>query len=322
MSTLMKRGWAVGLALALFPVVAASQQFPSKPITIVVTFPPAGIGDTQSRLIGAELQKRWGQPVVVENRPGAGGHIGLQHFQRQAPDGHTLMSGASVEAMRELFLKTASFRPGKDVAPVASTVYAPYVIITSAQLPVKNLKEFLALIRANPGKYNFAFVPNIGPHLSTLNFIERAGIDMTMVPYQGGAASLRSVLANEAQAYFGAALGLEQNVKAGKIVALAVTSARRFPVLPDLPTVKESVGIDFDAGVLYGMFTVVGTPTPVVDRLNREIVDIMHNADAGEKLRQQSYEIRTSTPAEFAAVMMKELNEGREIAKANGIEPK
>jgi tripartite-type tricarboxylate transporter receptor subunit TctC len=308
---------AVAFAAAL---PAAAQQFPSRQMQIVVPFPTGGILDTQARLIGAELQKRLGQAVVVDNRPGAGGAIGLQHFARQEADGHTLLSGASPQAMGELFLKSGSFQPGKDVASVTSTVYAPYVIITSTQVPAKTMKQYVAYAKANPGKLNFAVVPNSGQHIDTLDFLNRAAVKLEVVNYQGGAAALRAILANESQGYFGAALGLEENVKAGKLQILAVTSAKRFAVLPDVPTVKEALGIDFDTGVTYGMFTVPATPNAVVDRLNREIVEILHKTDVGDRLRKQSYEIRTSTPAEYSALLVSELRRGAAVARAAGIQ--
>jgi len=308
-------------AAVLAAAPAGAQQFPTKPLTIIVPFPPGGIIDTQARLVGAELQKRFGQSVVVDNRPGAGGAIGLAHFSKSDADGHTLLSGASPQSMGSLFLKSASFEPGKDVAAVTTICYAPYVIITSTQVPVKSMKEYIAHVKANPGKLNFAVVPNSGQHIDTLDFLGRAGLKMEVVNYQGGAPALRSILANESQGYFGAALGLAENVKAGKLRILAVTSAKRFAVLPDTPTVKEATGLDFDAGVYYGMFTVPGTPTLLIDRLNREIVDIVEKTDVGDRLRKQSYEIRTSTPAWFAALLVTELRRGREIATAAGIQP-
>jgi tripartite-type tricarboxylate transporter receptor subunit TctC len=310
--------------LAIAAVAAApawSQQYPSKPIAIIVPFPPAGIIDTLARLVGAELQKRWGQPVVVENRPGAGGWIGVQQFTRLAPDGHSLLSGASSQATGELFLRTASFQPGKDVQPVAGVAYAPYVIITNTQVPARTLKDFIALVKGSPGKLNFVVVPASGQLLDTMDFLKRAGMDMVIVPYQGGAAALRAVLANEGQAYFGAALGLEQNIQAGKLTALAVTSARPFASLPDVPTVKAATGIDFDAGVLYGLFTVPGTPNAIVQRLYREIVDIAQNTEVANALRKQSYEIRPTSPEDYTALINNELRRGREIAKAANIQP-
>jgi tripartite-type tricarboxylate transporter receptor subunit TctC len=299
----------------------AAQQYPSRPITIIVPVPPAGILDTLARLVGPELTKRWGQPVVVENRPGAGGMIGIRYVAHMPPDGYTLLSAASPQAQGELFIKGASFEPGKDTQPVAGLAYAPYVIITSTQTPAKTLPELIALAKASPGKLNFAVVPGSGQQLDTLDFLKRAGINMVVVPYQGGAQALRAVLANEAQAYFGAALGLEQNVKAGKLTALAVTSAKRSTELPDIPTVTESTGVEFNAGILYGLFTVPGTPSAIVQKLYKEIADIALNTEAGTALKKQSYEIRPTPPDEYAAILNHELSRGREIAKAANIQP-
>jgi tripartite-type tricarboxylate transporter receptor subunit TctC len=314
-------GLVFALAGGLLATPVSAQQYPARPITVFVPFPPAGIIDTLGRLVGAELSKRWSQPVVVENRPGAGGWIGVQQFSHMPPDGYTLLSGASSQSTGELFLKTASFEPGKDVQPVVGVAYAPYVIITNTQVPAKTLKDFISLVKASPGKLNFVAVPASGQLLDTLDFMKRAGMDMVVVPYQGGAAALRAVLANEGQAYFGAALGLEQNIQAGKLTALAVTSARPFANFPGLPTVKAATGIDFDAGVLYGIFTVPGTPDAIVQKLYKEIADIAQNTGVGDNLRKQSYEIRPTSPEDYTALINNELRRGREIAKAANIQP-
>jgi tripartite-type tricarboxylate transporter receptor subunit TctC len=309
---------AMTLALACG---AAAQSYPSKPITIIVPFPPGGIHDVYTRWVGNALHQRLGQPIVIENRPGAGSWVGIQALAKAAPDGHTLFSAGHVVGFVSVFVKGASFEPGKDFVPLTGVLYAPFVIISTAQLPAKTLPELLAYAKANPGKLNFGYVPNGGNHLNTLEFIARTGGNMVPVPYQGGAPALRAVLANEAQIYLGAALGLEQNVKAGKINALAVTSATRFAPIPDVPTVRESTGMDFDRGVLYAMYASPGTPRPIADRLHKEIVDIVQNTEVNALIRKQGYEPATTTPEALAELILREIRTGREVARANNIQP-
>lgn len=311
----------VTLIAALCTGSALAQQYPTRPISIVVPFPPGGITDTYSRIVGNGLQQRLGQSVVIENRPGAGGWIGIQSLAKATPDGHTLLATATPSAALPAFIKGASFEPGRDVEPLTGVLYAPYVIITNTQTPVKNLKEFLAYAKGNPGKLNFAVVPNIGQHVDTIDFINKAGANIVIVPYAGGAAALRSVLTNEAQAYFGAALGLEENVRAGKLTPLAVTSAQPFARLPDVPTVKAATGIDFDSGILYSLFASPGTPKPILDKLHREIVDIVQTPDITAQFVKLGYEVRTTSREALGALLVREGRRAIEIAKAAKIEP-
>lgn len=299
---------------------AGAQNFPSKSITVVVGLPPGGVIDWMGRTVAAELQKRWGQTVVVENKPGGGGSLAKTYVQQQAPDGHTLLANSQISIHTPLFLKDATFVPGKDIEPLTPVLFAPYVIFTNTQVPAKNLREFIALVKTNPGKMNFAYVPNSGQQLDTLSFIKRTGMDIVPVSYQGGAPALRSILANEAQAYFGAVFGLDAQVKAGKITPLAVTSAQRFPILPDVPTVKEAIGLDMDSTVQYGFFTTGGTPKPVLDKLAREIASIA-SGDMAAQIRKQGYEPITMSPEKWTLVILEEGRRGTIVARDAGIKP-
>ena len=322
----MRRGTCPTATLALAAIIAIAlpalaQEYPSKPITILTSVNPGGVTDWQARTVGAHLNKRWGQPVVVENRPGAGGAVALQQLKRAAPDGHTLITASTASGMLPLFVKDTSYEPGKDIEPVQLAFYAPYVIITNTQVPAKTLKEFIDYARANPGKLNFAAVPNTSQHLDTLNFIRVTGVNIVTITYQGGAPALRALLANEAQAYFGAVFGLDQQVKAGKITPLAVTSSKPFPILPDIPTVKSAIGLDLDLTIRYGFATTAGTPKPIVDKLAREIADIVMKSEMNAQIRSQGYEPQVTTPEEFSAEMLRETRRAREIAQAAGIKP-
>jgi tripartite-type tricarboxylate transporter receptor subunit TctC len=258
---------------------------------------------------------------VVENKAGAGGWLAIQHVQKATPDGYTLMANGSITVDMPLFNKEARFKPGTDVQAVGAVFYAPYVMFTNTQVPVKNLREFIAYVKANPGKLNWAVAPNTGQHLDTYGFIKGNGLDMVIVPYQGGAANLRAVLNNEAQAYFGAAFGLEPQVKAGKITLLGVTSAGRFPLLPDVPSIKEAIGYDLDSVVEYGFFTTFGAPKAVVEKLEKEIHDIMAKTDVKEQIEKQGYAMRLLTAEQWTQSMTKEFARASAIAQAAGIKP-
>jgi len=311
---------ACGAGVALAALPAAGQNFPTKPMTIVVGLPPGGVIDWMARAVADNLQKRWGQPVVVENRPGAGGSLALAHLRQQPADGHTLAAMTQATIHTPLFLKSAAFAPGKDIEPLTPVLFAPYVIFTNTQVPAKTLLEFIAFVKTNPGKMNFAYVPNSGQQLDTLSFIKRTGMDIVPVSYQGGAPALRSILANEAQAYFGAVFGLDAQVKAGKITPLAVTSAQRFPVLPDVPTVKEAIGLDMDSTVQYGFFTTAGTPKAVLDKLAKEIASTA-SGDMAAQIRKQGYEPITMSPEKWTQVILEEGRRGSAVAKDAGIKP-
>jgi tripartite-type tricarboxylate transporter receptor subunit TctC len=300
---------------------AAAQNYPSHPVTMVSAVPPGGILDWLGRTMAAKLSERWGQPVVVESKPGAGGWIAIQAVQKAAPDGHTLFVYAQGAVSTGLFIKDASFMPGTNIQALTPAFYAPYVIIIHPSVPAKNLGEFIAYAKANPGKLNWAAVPKSQQYLDTFSFLRKTGINVVMVPYQGGAPSLRSLLANETQAYFGATLGLDQQVKDGKVVALAATSAKRYPLLPDIPTVKEAIGVDFDATVQYGFFTTQGTAKLVVDKIARDMTDIVSNPDMRAQIQKQGYEPLTLSPDEWTRSMLAEYAAARASAEAAGIKP-
>jgi tripartite-type tricarboxylate transporter receptor subunit TctC len=286
-----------------------------------VGFPPGGIFDFMSRATAQKLQERWGQPAIVENKAGAGGLLAIRALQAAPPDGYTIMANGQITVMMPLFNKEASFKPGTDVQPIMGAFYAPYVMITNTLTPVKSLPEFMAYARANPGKLNWGVAPNTGQHIDTYGFIKSNGLDIAIVPYAGGAALLRALISNETQAYLGAAFGLDAQVKAGKITILGVTSANRFPLLPDVPTIKEQIGFDMDSVVEYGFFTTQGTPRPVVDKLAREIADIMTKTDVGAQIEKQGYAVRVRNTEEFTAGLTREYNRGKTIVDAAGIKP-
>jgi len=312
----------IGMGLGAFGMASVhAEEYPARRITIVVPFAPGGIIDFMGRAVGEQLQRRWSQPVVVENKPGGNGAIGANTVMQAPADGHVLYAAANSLVSTPLFVKAASFNLERDLDPVAAMFYAPFVIITNSQVPAKNLREFINHAKANPGKLNFAVTSASSQLLDTLDFMARAGIAMQTVSYKSGSDSLRAVLANEAQAYLGAVFGLEEQVKAGRIVALAVTSAKPYPRLPGVPTVASAAGFDFDTGVLYGFFATKGTPKHTIDRLAAAIGDIALNSDVTARLKAQGYEPIAMGPAAFAEALAREARRAAVVARNAGIKP-
>ena len=268
---------AFALALS-FP--AHSQQFPSKPLRMVVNFPPGGAADQIGRALGAKLQESLGQPVVVENRPGANGNIGVVEVAKTAPDGHTLLmsSGGAITTNPHLFAKLA-VDPMKELEPVAPAAIVSVFLEVKPALPAQTLQEFIAHARANPGKLNYGSPGNgSSPHLAGEMFNKAAKVKTTHVPYKGAAPAMTDLLGGQLDFMFDPGIGL-QHVKAGKLRLLAVGSPKRHPAYPDVPTVGEIVGEAFDADTVFGVFVPAGTPKEIVARLNKDISAALQSAD-------------------------------------------
>jgi tripartite-type tricarboxylate transporter receptor subunit TctC len=317
---------AMSALLALCTVMmwtsgAVAQAYPVKPVTIVVGQPPGGVTDWMSRALAQQLQEKWKQSVVVENKVGAGGKIANEYVARAAQDGYTLQTVTSIVAAGMVFDKDKSLDLEKAYAPLATMLFAPYVIIVPTEAPGKNLAELFAYARANPGKLNFAAVTNTGQMLDEYALFQQAGVNITVVPYNGGAPSLRAVVANEVQGYFGAVFGMQAQIAGGRIRALAVTSAKRFSLLPDIPTVKEAIGLDFDSGVHYGFATTAGAPRDVVTKVAADILEVVRRPDMQDAVRKQGYEPLSLGPDEFGRLIIKESRKAVETARLAKIQP-
>ena len=275
----MKTILLVLAALALsFP--AHSQTYPSKPLRMVVNFPPGGAADQIGRALGAKLQESLGQPVVVENRPGANGNIGVVEVAKTAPDGHTLLmsSGGAITTNPHLFAKLA-VDPMKDLEPVAPAAIVSVFLEVKPAIPAQTLQEFIAHVRANPGKLNYGSPGNgSSPHLAGEMFNKAAKIKTTHVPYKGAAPAMTDLLGGQLDFMFDPGIGL-QHVKSGKLRLLAVGSPKRHPAYPDVPTVGEIIGEAFDADTVFGVFVPAGTPKEIVARLNKDISAALQSAD-------------------------------------------
>src|SRR5687768_14219713 len=278
----MKRIAAVALAFAV--TGAWAQTYPNKPIRIIVPYAAGGTSDILARQIGPELNKAWGQPVVVENRPGANGNVGADMVAKSAPDGYTLLltdlGGLVISA--SVYPKLP-FNPSKDFTPVVMVSYSPHVLAANPDVDVKNVKELVTLAKAYPGKLNFA-ISGIGgaPQLAGIEFAQRMGIDWTYIPYKGGADAITGVVGRQAHVPFNGMLATWPHVTGGRLRALAISAAQRVPSAPETPTVAEQGLPGFETGSYQGVIGPAGIPREMVAKLNAELVKVLNTAEMKE----------------------------------------
>jgi tripartite-type tricarboxylate transporter receptor subunit TctC len=297
----------VAALAALVPVLSLAQgtaSYPDRPIKLVVPYPPGGSTDPVARLLAQDIAPRLGQPIVVDNRPGAAGSIGTEAVARAAPDGYTVLLHTSVIATDPTLKKNAAYDVKRDLAPITLAVTGPYLVVVNPSLPVKNVAELIAYAKANPGKlfYGSAGQGSSG-HLIGELFKQAAGLEMTHVPYKGGGPSITGLMGNEVQLLFDTLGGSRALAERGKLRALAVTSPARSPVMPSVPTVSESGLKDFEAVYWLGIFAPAKTPQPIVDRLYREIKQSLDNPEIKAKLLEQGNVAQALPPAEFAKAL-------------------
>jgi tripartite-type tricarboxylate transporter receptor subunit TctC len=318
-STLHKAMLVIGVAIEILAFsTARAQEFPVRPLRIVIPYTAGGSTDWLARAVSVPLQQRLKQPVVVENKAGGGGVLGMEDVSRSLPDGHTMVLVTNTVAGVSAFNKGATFDPQKDLVPVSLATRDIFIIAANPAVPAKNLREFVAFAKANPGKLNFAAVTNSMQHLTTAEFIRAIGAQITIVPYPGGAQNTRAILANEVQGVISIYVTVSPHVKAGKLVALAVAGTQRLPLMPDIPTVRES-GVDFEASNWVAFFTTPGTPTSVVKTLSNEISTIITRSEVARQLREQGIDPVGSTPEMLAKSLASEVARAREIAQSMGI---
>ncbi|MEO8133936.1 MAG: tripartite tricarboxylate transporter substrate binding protein [Betaproteobacteria bacterium] len=302
------------------PSAALGQAYPNKPIRLVVPFPPGGPIDLVARAIGQKLQETWGQPVVVENKPGAGGNIGIDFVAKAAPDGYTLGMGAlSTHAVNPHLYSKMPYDALKDFAPVTLVAITPNVLVLNPSVNAHSVQEFIALAKANPGKYAFASGSNgSAGHLAGELFKTLAGIDIVHVPYKGGAPAMQDLLGGQVQFMFDNLANSMQQIRIGKLKAFAVTTAKRSALAPELPTMAEVGVTGFDISTWYGVVAPAGTPPEIVRKLNVEIVKMLGSDDMREKLKVQGAEAAPDSPEEFAAFIRSEWTKYAKIVKDSG----
>ncbi len=299
---------------------ALAQAYPTKPVTIIVPFAAGGTTDILARIIGQALTAELGQSVVVDNRAGAGGNIGGQAAAKAAPDGHTLFMGTvGTHAINASLYKKMPFDPVKDFAPLTRVANVPNLLVANPAQPYKSVKDLIAYAKANPGKVNFGSSGNGSSiHLSGELFKSLAKVDMQHVPYKGSAPAVTDLLGNQIGIMFDNMPSAIQHVRSGKLVPLAVTTAKRSPELPNVPTIAEAGVPGYEATSWFGMFAPAGTPAPVLAKLNAAIVKVLAQPDVKKKINEQGAEVYSETPEQFAAFIQAESVKWGKVVKESG----
>ncbi len=309
-----------GVALAASATLAPAQAWPAKPIKYIVPFAAGGTTDILARTVGEKLSVALGQPVVIENKPGAGGGLGAEFVAKAAPDGYTILGGTiSTHAINASLYKNLPYDPVKDFAPVILIARVPNMLVINVDVPAKSVPELIALLKANPDKYSFASSGNgTSQHLSGELFKSMSGTEMQHIPYKGSPPALQDVMGGQVTMTFDNITTAWPLAKAGKLRALAVTTAKRSAVAPDVPTLAESGLPGFEIGSWQGVFAPAGTPPEIVRRLNMEIAKILAMPDVKEKLAALGAEVSPNTPEEFLVLVKSEGVKWADVVKKSG----
>ncbi|MBB5535314.1 Bug family tripartite tricarboxylate transporter substrate binding protein [Rhizobium giardinii] len=324
--SLWKRRTALALALMATSALALggearAQEFPDRPVTLVVPFAAGGSTDVVARIIGQKMSDDLGQQVVVENVAGAGGNLGADRVARAEPDGYTILMGTvATHALNPLILKTKPYDPEKDFAPVSLLVLVPNVLVVNPQLPVKNVDELLALLKASPDQYAYASSGNGTPlHLSGELFKKMAGVSMQHVPYKGSGPALNDVIGNQVPIMFDNLPSSSGHITSGTLKALAVTTKERAASFPDVPTIAETIP-GYETYTWNALFAPAGTPKDVIDRLNASAKKALADPAVAEKMKGFSATIVASTPDELGAHVKAELAKWGPIVKEANVQ--
>jgi tripartite-type tricarboxylate transporter receptor subunit TctC len=298
---------------------ATAESFPNRPVRIVVPFPPGGSNDIVARAFGQRLQERWAQSVVIDNRGGAGGAIGSELAARSQPNGYTLVIGAVSTMAANVSLYKLGFDPLRDLTPLAKVASGAFVLVTYAGLPVNSARELIALARAKPGSLNYGSSGSGSSlHLVAELFKSKASIDIVHVPYKGGGPAVTDLVAGQVAIIFTDMAPVGGHVKAGRLKALAQTTAKRTAPLPDLPTLNESALPGYVAEAWYGFLAPAGVPAPLVRFLNAELNAVASSPEMQSRLVGLGIESATSTPEEFRALIRSEIAKWAEVVRVSG----
>ena len=312
--------FAASAAISVHALAASSDDYPARPIRLLVPFAAGGGADTLARIVTPKLSESMGQQWVVDNRGGAGGNIAAETVARAAPDGYTVFMGFSTVLTVNPTLYKLGFDMAKDLQPVTLLATAQYILVLHAGVPANNMKELVALLKAKPGSLNCASAGVGSPlHLACELFQKRAGVKLVHIPYKGGAPAAAAVLGGEAQLLFGSVASSLPHVKSGKLKALATTGAARSKVAPELPTMIELGFSGFDVSTWYSLMVPAATPGAIVARLRTEAVKAIDRPDVQQLMAPQGLEAQTSTPQELAARIRAETATWAEVIQSAGI---
>ncbi len=301
---------------------AAAQTYPTKPVRIIVPFAAGGPADIYARAVGEKLQGVLGQPVVVENKPGAGSILGTDAVAKSAPDGYTLLMMSNTHTVNESLIPDKPFQLMRDFVPVAPVNYSDLVLVVHPSVSAATLKDFIALAKSKPGALNYASSGNGTPyHMAGELFKAMAGVDIVHVPYKGSSGARTDILGGQVQMMFDAIPTMAPNVQAGKLRALATSGRVRSDVLPDVPTLSEAGVPGYDAVIWLGIMAPAGTPRSVVDRLNNEITHIVNAPEMKAAWSRQGAVAMSMTPEEFARYLREDIDKWARVVKISGAKP-
>ena len=310
---------AMAAATLALPSPASAQTWPDKPIHFVVAAGPGSSLDTLARVIGEKLKDRLGQPVVIENKPAAGGTVATSDVARAAPDGYTMLLGFPGPLAFGPLLQKLPYDVERDLAPVIITSNQPSVLAVNAQVPVKNLQELVAYAKANPGKLNYASVGNGSSSHLTMELLKTiGGFDVVHVPFNGSPPAVMATVQGETQMLFAVMQPLQPQIQAGKLRPIAVTTAKRFPLFPDIPAIAESYP-GFESNAWNGIMVPAATPKPIVARLNTEINAVMKQPDVVQKLNAQGFDLVGGTPEDLGRLIRGEIERWTPVIRKLGL---
>lgn len=317
-----RRPW-IGLACAAVCAAASglatAQDYPNKPVKLVVPYPPGGPTDIVARVVAQKLQEQMGQPFVIDNKPGAGANTGAEAVARSAPDGYTLLVATTAHAINPSLFSKLNYQLLKDLTSVSQLTSGPLVIVANPALPAQNIKELIALAKSKNGGLNFGSSGNgQSTHLSAELFSAMAGVKMSHVPYKGSAPALTDVMAGQTDLMFDTMLSAMPHVKGGKLKALAVTSSQRSPVAPNIPTVAESGLPGYEAIAWNGILAPAGTPKEVIARLNAELKKVLENPDVRQRFEAQGFASSWSSPTDFGSFLHAEVGKWAKVVQVSG----
>ena len=318
----MPHRFAACLAFVLAAAGAHAQPWPSKPIKMVVPFPAGGPTDVMTRVLSEKLAQAVGHPVVVDNKPGAGGSIGSDLVAKSAPDGYTLLMATSSTHSIGPYLGKLPYDPERDFTPIVYVGKATNILVVSPSLPVDNVAKLIEHAKQNPGKLNYA-TSGIGSisHLTSEMFAAMAGVKLTHVPYKGTQLSMPDLMSGQVSMLFDSVLTAKPHIDAKRIKALAISSRERSPLVPDIPTLSESGLPGFDSWTWFGIFGPAGTPRAVVDRVNAELNRIVNDPAVRERLAQLGFDTAGGSPAQFAAIVESEARKWSKVIRDANVKP-
>ncbi|MBU3620793.1 tripartite tricarboxylate transporter substrate binding protein [Polynucleobacter sp. CS-Odin-A6] len=309
-------------ALTIFSGIAFAQDYPNKPIKVIVPYAPGGPSDIFGRLLFQKIAETTGKTFIIENKPGASANIGIQQVAKSNPDGYTLLLCSSAFVINPSLISNSNYDASRDFTPISLPASSPNIIVVNNAFPAKNFKDFVALIKQNPGKYDYSS-PGAGtsPQLTAELLKLRANLDIQHIGYNGGGPALQAVLSNDVPMSFAVLPPTVQQIKGGKLLGLAITSLTRYPSLPDIPTVAESGYPEFEGETIQFLVAPAGTPKPIIQKLNQEVNKVLTDQDIRNKLSALGFIVNIQTPEQSALKIKTEVDKWARVIKTNNIQP-